>query len=160
MPNTMHTWQPRSNMSFDTQSSSAQTFDFVETRTSQLSAVDEARSLNNRDSWQQVIDGVLIEMGRSPDAFADSDEGIDPPTKEAVATAVEFATFARDETLAPPGQTMPDGDGGVVFQRALPDGETETFEAAADGSWSMFIYSRAPKAPVLIRSSDTIDAQT
>ena len=124
----------------------------VETGPAQTSATNEAETLRNRDQWDALIDTVLIEMGRNRQAFADEDEGIVAPTLEAVNSAHRFAMHARNRAFPAAGQTLPDGDGGLVIQRALADGATVSFEAAADGSWAIWFYPRAPRPPVKLSS--------
>lgn len=159
MPSLMRTWQNQSNYEYVPRGSSGHRREVVETGASRLSATEELEGLKNRDCWDQLVDSVLIEMGRNPEAFADADEGIVAPTAAAVNAAVWFAYQARDRMLAAPEQTLPDGDGGVMIHRALPDGATESFEASADGSCSIWLYQRAPLKPVKIWSIDAVDAQ-
>jgi hypothetical protein len=120
----------------------------VDTGTSELSAIEEAKRISNYDKWQDLLDGTLIEVGRNPRLMADAEEGIQEPTPFAIAKAVKFAQFAREKMLAPPGQTLPDGEGGLVIQHALPDGATESFEVDADGNCSIWLYLRAPQKPI------------
>lgn len=148
MSSLMRPWPSQASYEYIPRASSDSRSDAVETGASQLSAIEESLGLRNADEWQQLIDGTLIEMGRRPHFFADVDEEIAAPTLEAVAAAVKFACFARDRMLAAPGQALPDGDGGVVIQHALPDGATESFEADAEGRCSIWFYPRAPRAPI------------
>lgn len=146
MPSLMRTW--RASYDYIPRGLSERRGDVVDTGASQISAVEESRRLRNYDQWQTLIDGTLIEMGRNPQAFADEDEGIDAPTPEAIAAAAKFALLARDAMWVAPGQTLPDGDGGLVMQHALSDGATESFEADANGRCSIWFYPRAPQKPV------------
>lgn len=152
MPEIMQTWQSQSSYSgqlpgYQLPVASNHQEDFIDTGASLLSAIEESESLRNYDRWQQLIDNVLIEMGVNPQAFADPDEGVAAPTPDSIRAAVLFARFAR-EMRFPPGQTMLDGDGGIIMQHALPNGETESFEAKADGSYSIWYYPRAPQKPI------------
>lgn len=124
-----------------------------------LSAEEEAHLLANWAQWEHVINNVLIEMGRDPERFGDSDEGLLPPTPQAVQEAVRFAQFARSRGAAGPGQILPDGDGGIVIQLALPEGETLSFEASPGGSASLWRYRRPPLPPVELDRREPPGAQ-
>ena len=153
MPSAMGLWRTRSEGAFSAAGVSDGRRNVVETGALQISAAEEAAALRDRTSWQELIDRVLIEMGRNPLAFADEGEGIVAPTQASVDSACRFARFARDRAFPAAGQTLPDGEGGLVVQRALPDGATVSFEAAADGSWAIWFYPRAPRPPVKLESS-------
>lgn len=146
MPSLMRTW--KSSYEPTSYSSSEPTSDAIDTGASQLSAIDETKSIANRDRWQNWLDHTLIEVGRDPSSMADPDEGIEAPTQCAIEMAVKFARFARDAMLVPAGQILPDGDGGLVIQHALPDGATESFEVDANGNCSIWLYPRAPGTPI------------
>jgi hypothetical protein len=70
---------------------------------------------SNRASWQRIIDEKLIEWGAHPDFFADAN--IESPGPEVVSLAIQIAKDYRDTNQAPPQQVVPDGDGGIVFNR-------------------------------------------
>jgi hypothetical protein len=98
----------------------------------------------HREQWRKIMDDTLIEMGRNPERFADRDEGDVPPTPRAIETAINFVRQAQAGAWPPAGQVLSDGEGGILIQRALPDGKTLSFEAADDGSWMTLIYRRPP----------------
>lgn len=78
-------------------------------------AVDGNRQSAHGESWESTIDQKLIEWGRNPALL--QDEAVIPPTREALATAFKLARrLEKDRPQAPPSRTMPDGDGGVVFE--------------------------------------------
>ena len=146
MPNVMRTW--KSSCGPIPGGSSERASDAIDTGAAELSAIEENQRLSNREKWQDLLDHTLIEVGLNPEVMADADEGIAAPTQAAIAKAVNFARFARDAMIAPPGQTLPDGEGGLVIQHALADGATESFEVDAEGNCSIWLYPRAPRKPV------------
>jgi hypothetical protein len=84
----------------------------------------------HRDSWQAVIDYKLVEWGRQPWQLAE-DELI-PPTPAAVGRAIQIAESFRDRNAPPPLRVVPDGDGGVVFER-WTQAHTQAIEITKDG---------------------------
>ncbi len=144
MPSLMRTW----HVSYDCtpRGSSDRKNEVVETTASQLSREETVR-LRNRDWWDELIDHTLINMGLNPQAYADADEGVAPPSQAAIAKAVKFALSVRERMLVPAGQILADGNGGLMIQHALPDGATESFEADAAGNCSIWFYPRAPQKP-------------
>ena len=86
---------------------------------------------SNRRAWQEVIDKKLIEWGRDPSQL--DDEMVIAPTRDVIRVAVELALALRDHDCPPPGRVIPDGDGGILFERT--DGvHTETLEVLDDSS--------------------------
>ena len=75
-----------------------------------------ARPPANRNAkiWQQLIDEQLIEWGRNPEQF--DEDGVKPPTAQALAQACEFAMYCRDGQTDPPLRVAPDGSGGITFE--------------------------------------------
>ncbi len=83
-----------------------------------------------RMAWESVIDRWLIEWGRSPGLV--SQYGLVPATPDIVVLAVKVARACAEVGLAPPQRVLPDGEGGILFER----GEGDVFEALsilADG---------------------------
>lgn len=70
-----------------------------------------------RDGWREIIDRVLIEWGRYPESVAD--DGVDPPTAAAIASASQAACRLRDEGISLPTNVAPTGDGGIAFEYEL-----------------------------------------
>ena len=95
----------------------------------------------NRTAWQDLIDGKLIEWGRNPDAL--EDDGIRPPSATIIKLACQVATILRDEEWPPPLRVIPNGDGGIVFERR--EGQLfVTIEIDEDGSieYAAFVNCR------------------
>ena len=70
---------------------------------------------SNRASWQRIIDEKLIEWGANPEFFGNDD--IESPGPDVVSLAIQIARDYRDTDQAPPDRVVPDGDGGIVFER-------------------------------------------
>jgi len=84
-----------------------------------------------RDAWDQIIDRYLIEWARYPSRL--DDEGVIPPSADIIHRACEIAIDMRDQTLAAPLRVVPNGDGGIVFERR--EGPIfQTIEIYEDGS--------------------------
>ena len=84
----------------------------------------------NWDAWQEVIDQKLIEWGRDPAQLAEDD--LIPPTRESVRQANRIALAFRDTRVAPTDAVVPDGDGGIAFERWEGD-LSETLEISDAG---------------------------
>lgn len=95
---------------------------------------------SQREMWQCIIDNVLIEWGKDPDHLAD--DGLVPPSRQAVAIACTLAKSLRDLAAPPPLRTVPDGEGGIIFERrAGPLFETLTI--TTDGRIQFAAYENA-----------------
>jgi len=70
---------------------------------------------NSRQAWDEFIDRVLVEWGRNPDALEDDD--FLAPGLEIIDMACQVAIAFRDEGFPPPTRVVPDGEGGVCFER-------------------------------------------
>ena len=77
--------------------------------------IDREQTERNRQEWQTFIDGRLVEWGRDPSAL--EDEGLVPPSPEVINLACRTAMAFRDEGVVPPTWVVPDGNGGIVFER-------------------------------------------
>jgi hypothetical protein len=105
-----------------------------------LASPGAAREANRRD-WQHLIDSRLIEWGRDP-ALLD-DEGVAPPSSQAISSACQIAMMLRDYCSPPPCRVVASGDSGVVFERWSGDC-FEALEVYDDGAaeLSTFVNSR------------------
>lgn len=70
----------------------------------------------NRTVWDQVIDRKLSDWASDPDQLAD--DGILPPSPQSIALASRIGRLMRDRDSAPPTSVVPNGEGGIVFERA------------------------------------------
>ena len=76
---------------------------------------EKGRAERNRQAWDKLVDTRLVEWGR--DASSLEDEGFVPPALDVVNLACRIAMLLRDEGLAPPTRVVPDGEGGISFER-------------------------------------------
>ena len=80
------------------------------------SILDRAAGAANREVWNRVIDRNLVEWGvRPPDS---GEEGFVPPTPTVIGLACQWAQRLRDIGVAAPQRVVPDGDGGIAFERS------------------------------------------
>lgn len=98
-------------------------------------------------AWQRLIDYKLIEWGCNPTVI--EDDGIEPPDTDTIQRAVELAKRFRDESLPPPDNVVPDGDGGIVFERREGD-VSEVLHVWDDGTQE---YLRFHDSRLVERSS-------
>lgn len=91
------------------------------------SAVPEGQEA--RSAWQALIDRQLIEWGR--DARPLEDDGVVPPLPAVVNLASRLAMAMRDDGKPPPLRVVPNGEGGIVFERCAGS-VFETVEIQAD----------------------------
>ena len=94
-----------------------------------------ATSLGDREerlrAWQRFIDEKLIEWGRDPGELEEAQ--LIPPTRRAIDKSVRLAMTLRDRGFPPASRVVPDGDGGIVFER-WEGSVSETFEVSANGT--------------------------
>jgi hypothetical protein len=107
----------------------------VRTRTTgdeELAGSSEEES-RNRDAWQRAIDHYLVEWGRDPSQLEDDD--FVPPSLEIIRLAIDVAKEAQNAVPPAPAplRVVPDGEGGIVFERRAGD-VFESLEIQADGS--------------------------
>lgn len=118
-----------------------------------LTLAGDDRSQNRAD-WQAVLDYTLVEWGRNPSRFAE--DGLTPPSAKAIDEAYRVALYFRDHDKAPPLRVVPNGDGGIVFERR--QGEIfETIEIQEDGSaeWAIFHNGRLRSRGPLVLNPQT-----
>lgn len=65
------------------------------------------------DSWDRIIDHVMVEWRRCPQPL--EDEGIDAPTEAAMNAATQAACLLRDQQAPIPSNVSPTGDGGIAL---------------------------------------------
>jgi len=65
--------------------------------------------------WQTIIDNYLVEWGRDPSVLADDD--LVPPSGRIIDRACQVAREMRNEGFLPPLRVVPDGEGGISFER-------------------------------------------
>jgi hypothetical protein len=90
-----------------------------------------------RDEWQRIIDQQLVEWGINPEQFADDD--LIPPSRQIIHLACTVAERCRNAGVAPPMRVVPNGRGGIVFERR-GGAVFETIEIRADGFIEHVVY--------------------
>lgn len=88
-------------------------------------------------AWQKIIDNQLIEWGR--DTFQFDEEDFVPPTKISIKRANDLATEFRNRCLPEPLRVVPDGEGGIAFERRS-ERFFITLEISSDGSIEQNIF--------------------
>jgi len=90
--------------------------------------------------WQEVIDNELADWAANPGQL--EDDGLTAPSIQIIRLASEIAALCRDSGWVPPLRVVPNGAGGVVFERR--DGAIfETLEIRADGSVEQATYENS-----------------
>lgn len=69
----------------------------------------------NRSGRQHVIDRHLVEWGGTEANLGDAD--LVPPTRQAIDLARRLGMLFRDRGTPPPMRVVPNGDGGICFER-------------------------------------------
>lgn len=100
-----------------------------------LATYDDA-ARERREAWRRVIDHKLIEWGRDPSQLEDDD--LIPPTRTAIRAACEAASQLRADGRAAPNRVVPDGDGGIVFERWCGP-LSESIEFLRDGEMELVV---------------------
>lgn len=93
----------------------------------------------NRDRWEDFIDSPLVVWGKDPSCLQDDEEGIIAPTREAVNRACVLAIKMRDQDAPPPTRVVPDGEGGISFERRLGD-VFQSMDVSGDGSVELVTF--------------------
>lgn len=110
---------------------------------------EDVDTMDIKAVWENVIDQKLIEWGRDPSQL-EEDELI-PPTRVAVDQAVRIAQEAISGSWSPPMSVIPDGDGGIAFER-WSGSLTESIEVARDGRIE-YVVCRDRKVVIRVESS-------
>jgi len=84
----------------------------------------------HRDAWQQIIDRYLVEWGRNPNQL--EEEGLITPSPRILRLAATIAMQLRDGGYAAPLRVVPDGEGGIAFERRA-GAAFESLVVQADG---------------------------
>ena len=70
---------------------------------------------SSTDGWQQVIDEYLAPWILDPTSLEEED--LEPPSLEILRLACRVARCLQDKGWDPPLRVVPDGEGGLVFER-------------------------------------------
>jgi len=82
-------------------------------------------------AWDSLIDRKFIEWAEHPESLVD--EGVEPPSRDIISQACQVSWRMRDQGAAPPTAVVPNGEGGIVFERAQGS-VLEAIEVHAGGS--------------------------
>lgn len=93
-----------------------------------------------RDAWDAVIDRRLIEWGAAPSTL--EDDGIAPPSLDVIRLASRLVIAMRDQGAAAPLRVVPNGEGGIVFERQSGP-FFQTLEISADLTVELASYRNA-----------------
>ena len=88
-------------------------FDTANVQEADLAEMGQVR--RNKEDWNRFIDTCLIEWGR--DTTALEDEDFVPPSREIIGLAYDVAMFFLNKGVVPPTRVVPDGEGGISFER-------------------------------------------
>ena len=105
-----------------------------------LASTQDLASTQNQErqrAWSQVIDDKLIEWGSHPEILEDKD--FVPPTAKSLARAADIAMFFRDDVAPLPTGVVPDGDGGLTFERQSGT-LFESLNIYEDGSVEILVF--------------------
>lgn len=104
----------------------------------EVSAIGIFEAERVSSQWNDIIDNKLIEWGRHPEEIADVN--LVPPTPNCLASAFSFAKRAKSMQVPAPSRTLPDGDGGLVFEWC--DGDAAlAIEVGPDGKGEFMAYA-------------------
>jgi len=88
-------------------------------------------------AWQRVIDWQLVEWGQGPESLAE--EALVPPSREIIDLACKVAAAGRESGFPAPLRVVPDGEGGVSFERR--SGEYfQSLNVLADGCVELLTF--------------------
>ncbi len=104
-----------------------------------LATFDRERK-ETRDAWDVVIDRRLIEWGKTPGIL--EDDGIVPPSPRVIRLASQLVMAMREQGAPAPLRVVPNGEGGVVFEREAGS-LFQTIEIRADLSVEFASYRNA-----------------
>ena len=80
-----------------------------------LLASARAAEEKNREGWERMINSFLIPWGQDP-SLLDDDEYA-PPSAQIIQLAAQVAMKFRDAGAPAPLRVIPDGEGGMSFER-------------------------------------------
>ena len=90
--------------------------------------------------WDAMI-SQLLQWSDDP-AEAGDDDGFDPPSYTAIGQALELARAWRDAEMVPPLRVLPDGEGGIAFERR--EGPSfKSLRVSADGTVELLAFENS-----------------
>ncbi len=97
-----------------------------------------AEAGRHQRAWETCI-SILDNWARDRDQLRE--DGLDPPSKEVLDKALIIARAMRDYDSPHPTRIVPDGDGGISFERTTDD-LLITYGIAEDGSEEVNVFSQ------------------
>ena len=93
-----------------------------------------------RGGWESAIDSLLA-WWEDP-ARAGDEDGFVGPSREIIQVALQLASVCRANFLSPPLRVVPDGEGGIAFERRAGH-EFESLRVAADGRVELLVFENS-----------------
>ena len=92
-------------------------------------------------AWDSIVNNQLIEWGRNPHVLEHDD--VSPPSGQTISLACQVAVTMRDDGEPAPTRVVPNGNGGIVFERNVGPAFL-TIEIDEDGSveYAAFVNSK------------------
>ena len=69
----------------------------------------------NAEGWQKFIDDYLVDWGAR--GLPDMEDDLRPPTRDVISGAIELAEEMAKAGNPPPSRVIPNGEGGLIFER-------------------------------------------
>lgn len=101
--------------------STIEELNIAERRVSTDAAQEDSLATGQRDAeavraaWETIVDKYLIEWGKNPSVIEEYD--LAPPTGPILLRSIELARACAADGWPAPQRVLPDGDGGVIFER-------------------------------------------
>lgn len=111
----------------ETEAAPQESFAYSARAREELLKVWEERILKKLDSWEANPSCV-------------EDDGVIAPSPRVIRLAADYARQMRDEARLPPKRVVPNGDGGIVFER-WQGTDSETLEFLDDGTVELAAFS-------------------
>ncbi len=80
-----------------------------------LNLSDQTNELKNKEAWTRIIDYTLVGWGLDPHHL--EDDGLEPPNIDIIAFTINLAKALRDGGTSAPLRVVPNGEGGIVFEK-------------------------------------------
>jgi len=80
----------------------------------------------NAAGWQKVIDSQLRNWWHGIPGL--EEEGLVSPTPNVISAAINIARSLLEQSLDPPSRVLPNGEGGIIFERYASQGQDKIYE--------------------------------